>query len=188
MTETPDHPTQGHNAAARKKIIRDVMQKLDGIDGQIAELQEERTKLKNVHVKGDLGMKVADFNILRRFRNLDDDNRDSLFDTLREGFKALNIGVQSSFLETLDKDEDVVEHNEARPATKLDAENFGYLAGKAGKGPDDMPVMRAKAGLQKAWLAGNERGLVEFAESDKNISSVRAALDDFDRDESETAH
>lgn len=156
----------GHNASARRTIIREVMQALDGIESEIRELQEKRKKIKNVRIKGDLGMKVSDFAVLRRFRALEEDDRAQLFETLREGFRALGIGAQASFLEALDEDQpapgETVDHSQDNPKTKFDAENFGYLAGRAGHGPDVMPVMRAKAGLQKAWLAGNERGLAEI--------------------------
>src|SRR5258708_30539262 len=181
----------GHNAKARKTIIRDVMRQLDDLEGQIATLQAERTKIRNTRIKGDLGMKVANFNVLRRFRALEEEDRADLFDVLREGFKALAIGVQSSFLDPLDAvtepavltEGEVVPHNQARPTNKFDAENCGYLAGKAGKGPDDMPLMRSKIGLQKAWLTGNERGLTEYHDHD----GPKRALDDFDRAEQEAA-
>lgn len=91
----------GHNAEARRRIIRDVMFELDEIEGEIAELQEKRKKIKNTRIKGDLNMKLSDFAVLRRFRSLEEDDRAKLFDTLREGFKALGIGAQASFLEAI---------------------------------------------------------------------------------------
>lgn len=100
MTEA----TEGHNSAARADLIRGTIRALDDIDSQIRVLQEQRTAIKNKNIKADLGMKVADFNVLRRFYGLQQEDRDTLFDTIREGFAALGIGDQASFLPALDEE------------------------------------------------------------------------------------
>lgn len=155
MTETTNH-----NSQARAAIIAEVMRDLDRIDGEIAELQEERTKIKNTRIKGDLGMKLADFAVLRRFRDLEDEERDRLFDTLREGFAALGIGGQHSFLGALD--DKVVPMSEAAPATEFDARNLGDLAWQAGQPITDVPPSVSRYGkLRAAW----EQGWNEAAEA-----------------------
>lgn len=103
MNDGIANTTAGHNAKARAGIIRSIMDALDDKDAEIASLQEDRKRIKG-RIKADLGMKVSDFNVLRRFRQLDEEpeERDRLFDVLREGFQALGIGGQASFLDALD--------------------------------------------------------------------------------------
>lgn len=182
-----DAPTQGHNAADRHRIIREVIADLDRIDGEIAELQAERTKIKNQRIKGDLGVKLTDFAVLRRFHGLEDDERTRLFDTLREGFKALNIGDQGSFLQVLGNTE-VVGHAAAKPKTKFDAENLGIVAGEAGCTEDDMPNMPAKKGFQTAWLTGlatgqAKRAKLEAAQHDAAFDERTGPDDDSEQDD-----
>ena len=61
---------------------------------------EERKKAKG-RIKAELGFKVADWNVLMRMADLEEDSRDELFGVLRAGFAALEIGGQASFLDAI---------------------------------------------------------------------------------------
>ena len=98
-----EKPQALSNSAARKDLIRSTHQKLMDVNSKIRALQLERTELKNRHIKGDLGMKIADFNVALRMYDLEGDDRDELFDTINETFKALAPGQQSSFLDAVEK-------------------------------------------------------------------------------------
>ena len=95
-------PPPQHNSAARADTLRKAMRELDRIEGDIAVLREEAKSLKNTLIKSDLGMKLADFAVFRRLHQLEGDARDELADVIREGFLALGIGEQSSFLTALE--------------------------------------------------------------------------------------
>jgi len=63
------------------------------------EIGEVKAKL----IKGDLGMKIADFNTLLRLYKLECEDRDELIDVLREGFRALGIGESMDFVAAMEK-------------------------------------------------------------------------------------
>ena len=96
--------TAGHNSAARGQVIKDIIHALDEVDSRIAELSEERKRIKG-RIKSDLGEKVSDFNVLRRFYALEQEPRDQLFDLLKEGFGALGIGQQLDFIDAMGQEE-----------------------------------------------------------------------------------
>ena len=97
MSEEASVPS--NRAATIKTAVNEILR----LNSEIETLQKERTAVKNKLVKGELGMKITDFNIFLRVHQLENDDRNRLFDTLREGFKALGIGEQSSFLSALDE-------------------------------------------------------------------------------------
>jgi hypothetical protein len=168
MAET----TAGHNSKARRDVIRDIKTKLDDIDSRIAELQEERKRQKG-RIKSDLGWKVADWNVMARFADLEDDPRDVLFDTLREGFAALGVGGQASFLDALDSVE-IVPVPAAKKLTEDEAAALGDAACVAGRAEDDFDKgVRSKV-LKQAWLRG-----YALATARKIGDEQRAAADDF---------
>ena len=86
------------NVAARKDTIRDVCKKLQALESQRKDISEEIASLKQTKIKGDLGMKIGDFNTAYRLYQLEGDDRDQLLDTLRETFEALGVGAQLDFL------------------------------------------------------------------------------------------
>src|SRR3546814_10647644 len=61
-------------------------------------------ELKQTRIKGDLGMKIADFNAAYRLYKLEDDDRDTFLDAIRETFEALGIGQQLDWLKAADDD------------------------------------------------------------------------------------
>jgi hypothetical protein len=168
MSEGMAETTAGHNSKARAGVIRKIMGDLDSVDSRIAELQEERKGIKG-RIKADLGMKVADFNVLRRFYQLEDDPRDMLFDVLREGFKALSIGSQSSFLEAIDPKP---EPAKGMLPTIEECKDNGALSFRLGKAVDDFPETIKTKARKEAYIEG-----WEMAKAAKLANEARDAIE-----------
>lgn len=81
----------GHN---RKKLIVETCTHLATLDAKIKRLQEERREIVSTNIRGSLGMKVADFNAAYRLSKLENDDRDTMIDTVVETFSALGLGRQ----------------------------------------------------------------------------------------------
>lgn len=96
-----DSPPKTHNMAARKQIIRSVCKEIVNLEKKIAELNAEKSSLLQKKIKGDLGMKIADFNVTLRVYRLEGEDRNDLFDTMRETFDALGVGGQLNFLDSM---------------------------------------------------------------------------------------
>ncbi len=80
------------NSDARADTIRAAVRFIAGKQAEIASIREELNEYKQKHIKGDLGMKLADFAAVYRVSQLEFEDRDKLLDTIREGFRALGIG------------------------------------------------------------------------------------------------
>lgn len=93
-----DGPRVLSNAKARKETIKKVADELATLDAKIAELREEKNAIKNTKIKGDLGMKIADFNLALRLYRLEGEARGEAIDTLKECFEALAPGEQLDFI------------------------------------------------------------------------------------------
>jgi len=80
------------NSAARADLIREAVRVLADKERQVqainADIREYRTK----HIKGDLGFKLSDWAAIYRVSQLEVGDRDTLLETIREGFAALHIG------------------------------------------------------------------------------------------------
>lgn len=98
--------TRGHNAKARAEIIRRACRDVTDLEEKIKTLGSEIRSIKQSRIKGDLGMKIADFNAALRLYRLEGDDRHRFFDTLRETFRALGVGDQLNFMDIMDKEED----------------------------------------------------------------------------------
>lgn len=130
--------TTGHNSAARADLIRAAVREISRLDGEIAGLQAERTKYKNKTIKGDLGFKLADWNTTYRLYGLEGDDRDRLLDTIREGFHALGIGEQSSFLTSMpDAPETAAEPKKRGRPKKATPEELGEKVNQPHQGIDE---------------------------------------------------
>ena len=110
VEEAVDHLNGGEdarieqsNSALRAETIRNACRWIANQEAEIKTLREDIAEYKQKHIKGDLGFKMADFNAIYRISKLEVDDRDKLIDTLREGFGALGLGEQSSFLGALDE-------------------------------------------------------------------------------------
>jgi hypothetical protein len=80
------------NSAARADLIRDAVRWLAEREAEVKAINAEIREYKAKHIKGDLGFKIADFNAIYRVSQLEIEDRDTLLETIREGFAALNIG------------------------------------------------------------------------------------------------
>lgn len=89
------------NSAARQECMRDVHRDLLPIEAEIDKLRKRAASVKK-RLK-DYEIPLSAFNLVRRFVNMDELKRDTLMDTLREGFKALQPGAQHDFLGALDQ-------------------------------------------------------------------------------------
>lgn len=96
--EGQDATTVQHNSKARKEIISSVCSELHALESEKASINEQIAELKNKRIKGDLGMKVSDFNFAYRAYKLEGKDRALLLDTMRETFEALGIGEQLDFI------------------------------------------------------------------------------------------
>ncbi len=94
-----DAPRTLSNSKARKETILKACRELAGLLAERKELGEKIGKLKQTLVKGDLGMKIADFNLAFRLYQLEGEDRDQTLDTLKECFGALGIGGQLDWIE-----------------------------------------------------------------------------------------
>tara|TARA_Y100000310_G_scaffold328422_1_gene396525 strand:- start:355 stop:696 length:342 start_codon:yes stop_codon:yes gene_type:complete len=88
----------GSNSESRKATITDVMQSLAGLEAQRKSLGEQIREIKQIKIKGELGMKIGDFNIAMRLYALEGEARDELLDTVRETFEALGVGEQLDWI------------------------------------------------------------------------------------------
>ena len=85
--------TAGHEVGNRRAIIQGICREIDQIDGEIATLRQQKAEVKS-RIKGELGMKVSDFNVALRLYKLEGEDRDAMLDTVRECFDALGVGDQ----------------------------------------------------------------------------------------------
>ena len=98
-TEDPDPPQA--NSALRAETIRKACRQITELEEQRKEIGAAISNVKATLVKGDLGMKLVDFNVALRLYRLEGDDRDEFFDTMKETFKALGVGEQLGFLDAL---------------------------------------------------------------------------------------
>lgn len=98
---TEDTPSVQHNAKARRGIIKKAMKQITDLEAQRKEIGESIRAVKQKLIKGDLGMKIGDFNAALRLYQLEGDDRDQFFDTLKETFEALGAGGQLDFVDAL---------------------------------------------------------------------------------------
>lgn len=98
-----DERPEMSNAGARADTIRAAVAWLAERQAEVKALNAEIAEYRQKHIKGDLGFKIADWNAIYRVSQLEIEDRDKLLDTLREGFEALGIGEQSSFLGAMEE-------------------------------------------------------------------------------------
>lgn len=102
---TMTEPGKGHNLdAARAADIRAICNKIGGLTAERRIISDKIREIKQKRVKGDLDMKIADFNVAYRLYQLEQDDRNQLLETLRETFSALGIGEQLDFLPVAEED------------------------------------------------------------------------------------
>jgi len=80
------------NSAARADTIREAVQWLAEKEAAAKAINAEINEYKAKTIKGSLGFKIADWNAIYRVSQLEIQDRDTLLETIREGFAALHIG------------------------------------------------------------------------------------------------
>lgn len=90
------------NSDARAEMIRSVDASLDALEAKRRSISEEISAIKAEFVKGQLGMKISDFNAARRIARLEREKRDPAVMAIRECFSALGIGEQVDWVAALE--------------------------------------------------------------------------------------
>ncbi len=103
MTRENPTPGEGHNAKLRKEIIAGVCRQLADLNAKKDGISAEIRTIKQKRIKGDLDMKISDFNFAMRLYDLEGDNRDELLSTIQETFDALGVGEQLDFITAAEK-------------------------------------------------------------------------------------
>ena len=80
------------NSAARADTIRRAVQQQAQLEAQVDAVNAEIREFKSRVIKGDLGFKLSAWNAIYRVSQLEIEDRDTLLETIREGFAALHIG------------------------------------------------------------------------------------------------
>jgi hypothetical protein len=80
------------NSAARADTIRAAVRWLAEHEAEVKAINAEINEYRAKHIKRDLGFKLSDWNAIYRVSQLEIEDRDTLLETIREGFAALNIG------------------------------------------------------------------------------------------------
>ena len=91
------------NSAARKAIITQTLQQLETLEAERKGTSDLIRELKAIKIKGELGMKISDWNIFKRLHALEGGDRDELLATVREGFDALGVGAQLDWVEAAER-------------------------------------------------------------------------------------
>ena len=86
-------PEIGHNLEVVKRDLLSAAVEIVKIDAEIAALQEQKAEIKAAKVKAH-GVKLGDFNIVLRWRNLDIENQAETIDNIRLCCEALGVGAQ----------------------------------------------------------------------------------------------
>lgn len=87
------------NSAARAETIREVCETIAEYDRQIDGIKAERKAVIETRIVADLGMKAKHFSAAYKLYQMDQSERDTLQDTIRECFRALAVGEQSNWLD-----------------------------------------------------------------------------------------
>lgn len=87
------------NSAVRAEIIREAHETISELERQAKGIKAEIKAVIETRIVAGLGMKKGDFALARKLVEIDQGERDSLQDTIRECFRALGIGEQSNWLD-----------------------------------------------------------------------------------------
>jgi chorismate mutase len=92
---------EGERKTIWQKAVRDIL----ALESERKAIGEQIAAIKQQKIKGDLGLKIANFNSVLRTYKLGQDDRSEFSDTLREGFAALDIGEQLDWVAMAEKDQ-----------------------------------------------------------------------------------
>lgn len=100
-----DGPRELSNSGARRDCLLKAMNEIDELEGKVSEIREKIKKIRHTKIKGELGMSIGDFNLLRKLKAKqysEDGGFDSTIDTLKEGFEILDLGVTLDWVDALE--------------------------------------------------------------------------------------
>lgn len=152
--------TMGHNAKARRALIRSSHAKLNQLEAKIEALNVQKRALAKEcadiyrEVKSDLGISREDLEAVRRLVGLGKDERDASIGNFQEAWMALRPGEQLSMFKD---DEERIDD-----ALVAQAAEAGLKAGRAGKNFSDCPY--SDEARTEAWRAKWREGQREIAE------------------------
>ncbi len=171
----PADATAQHNSKDRKRIINEAIGEIATLAAQRKAISEQIASIKAEKIKGHLGMKIADFNAAYRLSQLEGEDRDEFFDTLRETFEALGEGGQLDFIDAMKRP--APEAGAEASDTPEGAHAAGFAAGKAGKNLDTCPAsIKRYRSLRAKWEEGWEAGQLEnLPAGPRNGSETRAS-------------
>ena len=92
-----------NDAGTRREVIRKCVREIDKLEREAEELRAAIRDIKTVRIKGELGMKIGDFNVALRLYRLDGGARDVMLDTCRECFDALGVGETLDWVQVADR-------------------------------------------------------------------------------------
>lgn len=142
-----------------RQVIKDVCSQILSLEDRRNSISEQIRSLKNTRIKGDLGMKIADFNLAFRLYKLEHEDRDETLDTFRRVFSALDLGQQLDWVQSLDGDS-----REDHPENDLDDDFGDSDGGDPGSAGVDASDETDKAGAHEhddegAELIADDEGL-----------------------------
>ena len=77
-----DQPQELSNSAARADTIRSACREISKLEAERKSIGKQISSIKQKKVKGDLGMKIADFNVALRLYGLEAEDRDGFFELI----------------------------------------------------------------------------------------------------------
>lgn len=158
--------SSGHNSQSRAQTIQECVREITKLEAQRRSIAEKIREIKQSRIKGELDMKIGDFNAALRLYQLEGEDRDQFFDALRETFAALGIGGQLDWLDT-----------NLSESESVDLEAV-YAAGKnAGLAGRDLETNPRDAGTEahETWAAGWRNGQDDLAVRQFNADAVAAS-------------
>lgn len=155
-----------------KQAIRDVCSQLLSLEDRRTGISDQIRELKNAKIKGELGMKIADFNLAYRLYKLEHEDRDETLLTIRRMFNALDIGQQLDFMSAIDDGttpeseaaddlDDLGAASDEEPADKSDGSSVAVTADREEKSEHEHDDAGAELiadddGLEQAGHAYND--------------------------------
>lgn len=83
----------------RSKTINEAMKDIAAMEAEGAEVNARLKSYRQSIIKGELGMKIGDFNAAYRLYSLEGPDRDGFLATISEVFNALGVGDQLNWID-----------------------------------------------------------------------------------------
>jgi hypothetical protein len=121
-------------------MIRDAVREIATLEAKAKAINAEIREYKQKHIKEDLGFKIADWNAVYRVSQLEIEDRDTLLETIREGFAALHIGGVMDWVSAAE--------TASRRNGNGHANGAGDTAPRRGRGRPRKPRSESEAGAE----------------------------------------